>query len=107
MQISRGNLPVSVERPVSVEFGRDEILRILTKFAGQKLPADRVTFDDIEVIASDDAKLEKVTISGTEVVPLTWKDTSVPPSTTVVAVPNNDTLVQFPVNHGQLAESTK
>lgn len=72
MEIKRGTPPSHVERSIQIEMSREEVLSILVTHVKRKLQNDRLHLDDIEVVGSPDAKLEAMTLTGAEVIPLNW-----------------------------------
>jgi hypothetical protein len=74
MKVERGKPPEFVQRSIHIEMTRDEVLSVLLSFVKRKLANDSISLDNIQVIGNADAKLETMTISGLESVPLRWTE---------------------------------
>lgn len=72
MQVRRGTPPSHVERSVVCELERDEVLQILVSYIKQKMNNGSLKLDHIEVVGSPDGQLESMTLTGVEMIPLSW-----------------------------------
>jgi hypothetical protein len=73
MDIRRGEPPASVERQLIVDINAEEVLTILTNYIKKRMNTDRIRIDGIEATLSNDtSKLMTMTITGAEIIPITW-----------------------------------
>lgn len=79
MQIIRGDPPTVIERPIDIEFSREEVIQILTSHVKAKA-GDRMRLDDIEVYGLPDGKLETIRLIGVEDIPINWKKPETKPA---------------------------
>lgn len=73
MNVRRGNPPSQVERSLSIDLTREEVIYILTSYIKAKV-AQGAKLTDIKVSGDEAGKMQTLTISGVEVVPLQWKE---------------------------------
>lgn len=79
MEVRRGNPPQTIERQISVDLNRDEILAVVVNHIKSKI-GPNLRFDDIQVAGDENDRLQFVTVSGVEVVQLSWKDEKAEPT---------------------------
>jgi hypothetical protein len=97
MQVRKGNPPAMVERPVEVDLSREEVLTVIVNYVKAKLGVN-YNFNDIKVAGDEHDKLQSVSISGSEIIPLTWKaddaTSTVKPVPTPVTTPPTPPFVK-------------
>jgi hypothetical protein len=72
MNIRKGDPPKAVERQVTIELTRDEVLSILVSHLKLKLQGYPIRFEEIQVAGDDNGALTLFELSGVEVIPLNW-----------------------------------
>jgi len=80
MKINKSAPPTTVERPISVDFSREEVLTVLVKAVRDKFGSN-LRLDDLSIIGNDNGKLDSVILAGVEILPLTWKTDNTSAST--------------------------
>lgn len=75
MNVKKGEPPKSVERSISIDFSRDEIISVLTAYVKSKVQSHPVKIENLEVHCGDEGKLSKVELSGVEIIPINWDKT--------------------------------
>lgn len=70
MEVKRGQAPETVERPITINLSRDEVVRVLTQHIQKQLNSE-VAFSGLQGIGVE-GKLTTLALSGIEKVPLSW-----------------------------------
>lgn len=73
MEVKRGKPPETVDRTITVEMTREEILSVIVSYIKKKINSDCIRLDNIKVIGSPDGKLESISLDGVETITLTWQ----------------------------------
>jgi hypothetical protein len=107
MQIKRGTAPTTVEREIDVEVTKAEVIAILGAYAKRKFGTDKLRFEDIQVVASQDASGNMVfsgaTLLGVEVLPLEYPEGFAPVKVnTSTAAEATDAPTPPPLQVGQV-----
>lgn len=77
MDVKRGKGPESVQRPISIDLSRSELLDLITSFLKRKLGTD-VNLTAVKGVGTDSV-LETISFSGVETVTLNWDKQTPPP----------------------------
>ena len=79
MKIARGERPQTIDRPVSVEISREEIIAILGGAIKRKFGVERLRFEDVAILGNSDMRFEGVILKGIETLAIPWTVTPVQP----------------------------
>jgi len=75
MEIRRGTPPQTVERTVDIDFSEDDVLLALTLYLKTTQKSDRFKLDNISFESGDNGPTN-VRVTGIEVIPLRWPETT-------------------------------